>query len=337
MESGHTTSLKDRFLGCLLGQAIGDALGMPFECWERSRIESARGWVDRYYPLLTDDGTEVMRAGEVTGDTEMSLCLLEGLISSGGFVDPEAIGIRLIKMLDGPAGERIGPTTRLAIDRMIESGNYQAGASGDWLPGNGAATRIVPLGLLHSVGTFNPEVFTREVMRAGLITHHDLTSLNGALAMAYAIHLVTTERIPPEMLADEVAAFVDEDEVARRVRFAGHLVPHGGERRIDLENLDQIGTSSFVAESVGAALYSFACHPEDFRAAVLTAVNAGGDTDTIASMTGALSGAHLGARRLPPDLVDGLESRMYILVAAPGLYRMAQRRAGMFLKLMERE
>ncbi len=337
MESGHKTSLKDRFLGCLLGQAIGDALGMPFEGWERPQIEAVHGWVDRYFPAVADDGVESMRAGEATGDTEMSLCLLEGLISSGGFVDPEAIGIRLIKMLDGPAGERIGPTTRLAIARMLDSDNYQAGASGDWPPGNGAATRSAPLGLLHSVGAFNPEVFTREVMRAGLITHHDLTSLNGALAIAYAVHLVTTERIPPEMLADEVAAFVDEDDVARRVRLAARLIPHGGERSSDLANLEQIGTSSFVAESVAAAIYCFACHPDDLGAAVLTAVNAGGDTDTIASMTGALAGAHLGARRIPSELVDGLESRMYILVAAPGLYRMAQRRAGMFLKLMERE
>ena len=337
MENERRTTLKDRFLGCLLGQAIGDALGMPFEGLSRERIESEHGWVDHYYPLVGDDGNEAMRAGEVTGDTEMSLCLLEGLISAGGFVDPEAVGIRLIKMLSGPVGSRIGPTTRLAIERMDESGNYQAGASGDWLPGNGAATRIASLGLLHSVGSFNPEVFTREIMRAGLITHHDLTSLNGALAMAYAVHLLAVERIPPEMLADEVAAFIDEDEVARRIRMAGRLVPRGSQRDVDLDSLEQIGTSCYVAESVAAAIYCFACHPDDFRAAVLTAVNAGGDADTIASMTGALSGVHLGAKRIPSDLVDGLEARMYILVAAPGLYRMAQRRAGMFLKLLERE
>lgn len=101
--------------------------------------------------------------------------------------------------------------------------------------------------------------------------------------------------------------------------------------------MEQIGTSAFVAEAVAAALYCFATHPNDFSAAVLTAVNAGGDADTVAAMTGALVGTRGGGPALPPELVDGLEARMYILVAAPGLYRMAQRRAGMFLNVLERQ
>lgn len=337
MNATKTTSMKDRFLGCLLGQAIGDALGMPVEGWTASRIRDVFGWLDHYVAGTERGGQAALPAGEVTGDTEMSLCLVEGLISANGFVDPEAIGIRLTKLLDGPIGHQLGLTTSAALKLIQESGDYQQGASGNWPSGNGAATRIAPLGLLHSVGSINAEIFSREVLRAGLVTHHDTTSLNGALAVAYAIRLLAAEQIPPEMLAAEVAAFIDEDEVARRVRLAGQLVSSGGDRESDSANLHQIGTSSYVAESVAAAIYCFACHPDEFRAAVLTAVNAGGDCDTIASLTGALSGVHLGARHLPVDLVDGLEARMYILVAAPGLYRMAQRRAGRYLQLLERE
>lgn len=330
-------SLKDRFLGSMLGLAIGDAMGMPVEGWSPERIRDTYGWLDRYVDRASNDGSVELRAGEITGDTELSLCLVEGLISTNGFVDPEAIGLRLIRLRAGPAYPFFGPTTRLAIERMDESGDYQQGASGDWPPGNGAAARVAPLGLLHAVGHFNPEIFTREVMRAGLITHHDPEALNGALAMAYAVRLLAAEQIPPEMLLQEVAAFVDEDQVARQLRLASRLAANGGDRESDLAHLRQIGTSSYVAESVAAALYCFACHPDDARAAILTAVNGGGDSDTIASMAGALSGAHLGAHGLPPDLVDGLEARMYILVAGPGLHRMAQRRAGFFLKLLERE
>ena len=337
MSSATTTSRKDRFLGCLLGQAIGDALGMSVEGWTPEQIREKFGWLDHYIGRSASDGEEDMRPGEITGDTEMSLCLVEGLISANGFVDPEAVGIRLVKMLDGPVRHRLGPTTLSAILRMDETGDYQHGANGSWPAGNGAAARIVPLGLLHSVGSFNPEVFSREVMRAGLITHNDPESLNGALAIAYAVRLLATEQIPPEMLAAEVAAFIDEDSVARNIRLAGQLIQAGGARESDLAHLRQIGTSSYVAESVAAAIYCFACHSEEFADAVLTAVNAGYDCDTVAAMTGALSGVHLGARRLPGALVDGLEARMYILVAAPGLYRMAQHRAGMFLRLLERE
>ncbi len=223
MESSTKTSLKDRFLGCLLGQAIGDALGMPVEGWSAQRIQDEFAWLDHYVARLTPNGDEEMRAGEITGDTEMSLCLAEGLISAHGFVDPEAVGIRLIKLREGPGGQCLGPTTLAAIERMEATGDYQYGAGGDWPAGNGAAVRIVPLALLHSVGSFNPEIFAREVMRAGLITHHDPESLNGALAIAYAVRLLATEMIPPEMLASEVAAFIDEDEVARKIRLAGQL------------------------------------------------------------------------------------------------------------------
>ncbi len=337
MEGSARTSLKDRFLGCLLGEAIGDALGMPVEGWSAERIRDTFGWLDHYEQPTPNGHADDLRAGEITGDTEMSLCLVEGLISANGFVDPEAVGIRLIKLLQSPTGRYLGRTSRLAIERMDETGEYQQGASGDWPAGNGAAARIVPLGLLHAVGHFNPEVFTREVIRAGLITHHDPESLNGALAVAYAIRLLAVEQIPPDLLLSEVAAFIDEDQVARQVRLAAQLVPSGGEQQADLANLHRIGTSSYVAETVAAALYSFAVHPDDFADAVFSAINAGGDTDTIGSITGSLCGVHLGARRLPPDLVDGLEARMYILAAAPGLYRMAQRRAGMFLRLTERE
>ena len=331
------TSLKDRFLGCLLGLAIGDAFGMPVEGWTQEEIRQAYGWLDHYVARRGSDQAVISQPGEITGDTEMALCLVEGLISAGGFVDPEAIGVRFIKLFNGPSECFLGPTTRTAIERMEQTGDYQDGARGDWPSGVGAAARIAPLGLLHAVGHFNSEVFTREIIRAGLITHCDPESLNGALAMAYALRLVANDEIPPEMLIPEVAAFIDEDSVARSLRLAGRLAPHGGDPAADLAHLRQIGTSSYVAEAVAAALYCFVCHPNDFSGAVQTAVNAGGDTDTIASMAGSLSGAHLGARRLPPELVDGLEARMYILVAAPGLYRMAQRRAGMFLMLLERE
>jgi ADP-ribosylglycohydrolase len=317
--------------------AIGDALGMAVEGWTAERIQTEFGWLDHYESRRNGSGEVELERGEITGDTEMALCLTEGLISAGGFVDPDAIGIRFVKMIERPGPDLLGRTTRLAIERMAETGEYQQGAGGDWLPGNGAAARSAPLGLLHAVGRFNPEVFTREILRAGLITHYEPEALNGALALAYAVRLVVNGEIPPEMLLAEVASFVDEDEVARKIRQADQLVSSGGTPEADRDHLRQIGTSAYVAEAVAAALYCFATHPNDFRAAILTAVNAGGDTDTIAAMTGALSGAHLGARALPPDLVDGLEARMYILVAAPGLYRMAQRRAGMFLNLLERQ
>lgn len=327
---------KDRFLGGLLGLAIGNALGMPVEGWSHDRIEETYGWITGYLPRVDDEGTEILAAGEITGDTEMALCHVESVITAGGFVDPETTGLRFLRLYHGDSRKFMGRTTKLALERTDETGNFQNGAVGDWPAGNGVAVRIAPIGLMHSLGRLNPEVFTRDVMRAGLITHCHPEALNGALAMAYAVRLLASDEVPPEVLIDEVLAFIDEDDVARRIRLADRLVRTGGDRERDVANLAQIGTSGYVAESVAAALYCFATYANDFESAVLTAINAGGDTDTIGAMTGALAGTHLGASAIPVRLVDGLEGRMYILVAGPGLYRAAQRRAGLFLQLHRR-
>ena len=155
-------------------------------------------------------------------------------------------------------------------------------------------------------------------------------------SLEHKIYYKYRREVPPELLIPEVAAFIDEDNVARRLRLAGDLAGRAGDSERDLANLERIGTSGYVAEAVAAACYCFVTHPDDFTAAVLTAVNAGGDADTVAAMTGALAGAYLGAAAIPGDLVDGLEGRMYLLVSAPSLYRVAQRRAGLFLQLLER-
>lgn len=337
-EPGSTpVSRKDRFLGCLLGLAIGDALGMPVEGWDRQRIAETHGWIDRYLPRTDDAGQIVVAAGEFTDDTELALCQVEALITAGGFVDPEAVGMRLLRLMQSESERFLDATTRAAIARMEETLSFQDGVPGDGVPGAAVAAQIAPVGLMHALSRLNAELFTREVLRAGLITHSHPESLNGALAMAYAIWLLAAEDVPPELLIPEVASFIDEDSVARRLRLAGELVGRGGDRERDLANLQQIGTSGHVAEAVAAAMYSFVTHNDDFTATVETAVNAGGDTDTIGAMAGALAGTHLGAPAIPPELVDGLEGRMYILVAGPGLYRAAQRRAGQFLRLHRRQ
>lgn len=325
-------SPKDRFLGCLLGLAVGDALGMPVDGWTREEIAARYGRVDGYLPR-TDGDAVTVAAGEFTDATEVALCHVEALITSGGFVDPEAVGRRLMLLARGEGRRFLDPTTLAAVERMEELNQFQEGVVGTGPPDARVAAQIAPVALMHALGRLNAEVFTREVLRAGLITRCHPEALNGALAMAYAIWLLAAEGIPPDVLIPEVAAFIDEDDVARHLRLAEALAPQGGDRERDLTNLRQIGTSDAVAEAVAAALYAFVANADEFGAAVLTAVNAGGATATIGAMTGALAGVHLGAAAIPPDLVEGLAGRAYILVAGPSLYRAAQLRAGRFFQI----
>lgn len=329
----QSISPRDRFLGCLLGMAIGDALGMPVEGWTAEQIAATHGWIDRYLPRTASNGMIEAEAGEFTDDTELALCQVEGLITTQGFVDPVGVGLRLERLAEGPAGRFLDSTTKLAISKFGDTESYQDGVIAGGRAGNGAISLAIPIALIHSVGRFNPELFTREVIRAALITHAHLESLNAALAAAYGVWLQATESVPPAMLVEEIATFIDEDRVAEKLRFAGTMVGAAPDRERDLANLRQIGTSSDAAETVAASLYCVATYQNDSEGAMLTAANAGGDTDSIAAIVGALTGARVGGSGLPRRLVEGLAGSMYIGVATPGFYRTAQRRAGMLLAL----
>ena len=327
-------SVSDQFTGCLLGMAIGDALGVAGAGLNRSELVAKFGEITTYQPLRGVDGAVLSQAGQMSDNSELALCLVESMATSAGFVDPLTAGFRFTRLLHGEHAHFLGGTTRAALVRAEATSENQAGIGGDGTAGVSPAARVAPIGLVHALGRFNPELLTREVLRSCLITHAHPEAVNGALAIAYAIDRLTRRETPPVMLVSDVLAFVDEDAVARQLRLAERLLQAGNAD--DAEALARIGTSGYVAEAVAAALYLVAAHDGDFESAVLASANAGGASTAIGAMVGALTGAWCGAQRLPLKLVDGLESRMYILMAAPALLRTAQRRAGLFLQLHQR-
>lgn len=332
MPPGSPT-VKDRYIGAMLGMAIGDALAMPTRGLDRQTIAERFGSIETYQPLLSADGDMQVPAGQFTDNTELAMCLAESLVTSNGFLDPDTAGFRFEQVLRSDYNHFLGNTTRQALERAVETAEYQSGLGGDLTAGAGPAARVVPVALIHALSDFNAEVFVREVLRSTLITHAHPESVNGAVAVAYAARLMVRRELPPELLIDEVLAFIDEDEVARKLRLARRLLDANTET---VDALDQIGTSGYVAEAVAAALFIFSQHYSDFERVVVTAANAGGATSTIGAIAGALAGAWTGAEKLPLPLVDGLDGRMYILMAAPTVLRIAQMRAGLYLQLHQR-
>ena len=326
-------SVKDRYLGALLGMAIGDALGIGSNGLTREEIEDRYGRIEGFLPLSDIDGNELEPAGQFSENTELAICLAESLLTSNGFVDPATAGYRFVQVLNGPHAHFLGNTTRRALERAAASGDYQDGEGGPISAGAGPAGRVMPVALVHALADLNTEVFVREVLRSTLITHAHPAAVNGALASAFALRLAIRREAPPEFTIDEVLSFIDEDEVAARLRVARQLAERGGSMPAD--DLDVVGASGYVAEAVSAALYTYARFGEDFEATVMTAANQGGASSTIGAISGALSGARLGASALPLRLIEDFDARMYLLMAAPALLRVAQQRAGLFLHLQQ--
>lgn len=335
MQERERADLLDQFTGCLLGLAIGDALGAPVSGWTREAIAARYHWLDQFVPLVTEDGEIIFRAGEFTDETELALCLVESVISARGYLDVAAAGYRFLRLLDGPTARFLDEPTRRALAAAAEHGDFQRGVAGPGTATGSAAARVAPIGLLHALSRFNPDLLVRDVLRATLITHAEPEVINGALAVAYAILLLVQGTTPPDVLLDEVARFIDEDAVAQRLRRAA-LQPVPADDEELVRTLAALGTSAAVDEVVATAFASFAAAHDDFARAVALAINIGGATDTRGAITGALAGAHLGASRLPTALVEGLEGRPSILLAARGLFQAAQQRAGRFVRLLVR-
>jgi ADP-ribosylglycohydrolase len=153
------------------------------------------------------------------------------------------------------------------------------------------------------------------------ITHLDPRCAAGAAAVARAVAIAGTQRaIDAGTFLEDVAACAEADDqsVARAIRdLEGwiSLNPLKAARHVQESGLDPAhmnrwqGISAFVTPSVLWSLYAFLRSPDDYWETICTAIGVGGDTDTMAAIAGAISGARLGVEALPGHLVDRLNDR----------------------------
>ncbi len=341
--SQKQVTLESRIHGSFLGIAIGDALGMPVETMTARQILDATqgsgisGYVDPIQHRIKD--SEHLKRGSTTDDTQLSLAVARSLMSRNGFSVESQAYHHVLEMARGDFGW--GRSTRNAITELalwFESGGAvgRKPLSEVEMPpnqparigtGNGVAMKIVPLALWHFANppsSENRENFLDDALDLGLMTHGDPRASFAAVAVgaviAECLNWDTSEineRLPAfvktvktGVLNSVIAAEKEnrdfrpnKDTLSRRLAMAFKLL-HDPERL-----LKEVGNGCFALESVPFAIATFLRHPTDFRAAVLEAVNAGGDADTTASMVGAMSGALLGQESIPEDLIQGLRKR----------------------------
>jgi len=184
---------EDRFLGALLGMAIGDALGMPVEGWSRERIAERYGALDGYHLRVFADGTEV-KAGEFTDETEIALCVVESLTANDGVLDPENVGARMAYLARGESKRWMGADTLAALERAEETLSFRVAIDEDGPATGEVAARGVPIGLLHAVGGFDPERFRADVEGVVRLSHGSPAAIAAATAVAYGVRLAARGR-----------------------------------------------------------------------------------------------------------------------------------------------
>lgn len=308
--------------------AIGDALGMPVEGWTRARIVERLGVITDYRRRVFADGTEI-QPGEFTDESEIALCLVESLTANAGLLDPDNVGARLGYLARGESKRWMSADTLAALARADETLEFRVPIDEDGPATGEVAARGVAIGLLHAVGRYDAAAMASDVEGAVRLTHGSPAAVTAALAMAIGVRLAARDEVPPVSLARETAAVLGGGSLAAALAEVDRLVDAG---MSGAGLLTEVGTGEAATEAVPAA-FGAAMLAERFEDAVFWAVNAGGDTDTVGALAGALAGARFGVAGLPQRLIDDLGGRIYISLAAPWFFRSAQRRAGLLIEL----
>ena len=314
---------ENQFLGALLGMAIGDALGAPVSGMDRAEIAARFGTIDRFQGR-TQAGAEEIHPGEFTDETELALCIVESMTANRGNLDLETAGVRMLHLAAGPSRRWMYPATLAALDAAADTLEFSVPLDEDGPATGDVAARGVPVGLVHAVGRLDASRLRADAEAVVRLTHGGPAAFNAATAIAYAVRLAATGA-PRETWARDTAEFLGGGELAERLAELDQLLVLASTSLPDA--LERTGTGLDATESVPAAFAAAMSEPV-FENAVYAAVNAGGATDTVGALTGALAGAAGGASGIPQDLIDGLEGRIYVSLAAPWFHKAARQRAG---------
>jgi ADP-ribosylglycohydrolase len=307
---------RDQFVGCIVGQCLGDALGFAVEgqppavCAHYAEVD-----LDPDHPALRKRPPFLF--GQYTDDSQLARELLLSLVERRG-LDPADYAARI--MLQFTGNRVVGPGRATTEAALRLAGGVAWTESGTPAPsaGNGSAMRAAPIGLFY---WDRPAERMRAAHDQGRITHADPRCSAGAAAIAGAVALALRPgSLDPDefllRLAPEVETFdAAFGDYLHRLRGWVALPPDEAAAPIARAGLEPEpdegweGISPFVVGSVLWSLYSFLRSPDDYWTAIRIAIAVGGDADTTAAMTGAISGARLGLDAVPLDLALRLTDR----------------------------
>lgn len=314
--AGGPPSARSRVLGAVLGAAVGDALGHPTEF-----LPSYAAIRQRYGPAGVT-GFELWweRDGErfapYTDDTQMAEIVLKTLVSHGGgsailapLMEEMASGFA-VWSTDPQGGHRAPGNACLAGAQRLKSGVSWREAGGQTAGGCGSVMRAYPFGLLLHHDVERAEHWAVEHSR---MTHQDPMALAACAAMAVGMAAEMNGQPPDDVLQSMVEGAGRHDATTAAMAQKALVDARGGAIPEDV----LVRLQGWAAhEAIAAAMFVVSRHPRDIRGALLEGANAPGDSDSIATLAGALLGARLGLEAIPIDWVRDVERSEELLVLA---------------------
>jgi ADP-ribosyl-[dinitrogen reductase] hydrolase len=287
-----------RYRGCLLGLAVGDAVGTTLEFMPPGSFEPITDMVG--------GGPFRLNPGEWTDDTSMALCLAESLILTGGFDPVDQLNRYVRWYREGHLSSTgscfdIGNTIRKALLKFEQTNEPFSGDLDPRSAGNGSIMRLAPVPLFFAA---NPAVAVEKAAESSRTTHGALTCVDACRYLGGLIVGAVTCAAKEELLSERYSPLSDNwtenplcaeiDEIARG-SFKHRKPP-------------KIRGSGYVVKSLEAALWAF-YRTDSYRDGCLMAANLGDDADTTAAVYGQIAGAFYGEEGIPKKWKEKLVLR----------------------------
>lgn len=325
--------MNNKYIGCLIGAAAGDALGAPTETRNPQRIVSHfNGPVRTFLAPPNDVFARGNRPAQVTDDFSLAYVTLLTVLETNSV--SQEIAIQSLVNWANPQYNYLhlaGPTTQATIRRLqgeqVSSSDFVI-ASDNAKATNGLAMKIAPIALL-SHGDIQKALDI--TVTIGMVSHHNQIAIAAGCAVAAA----TAQALRESSTLDDVlqaalqGAFEGEQRaiklgadilagssVHRRIQHALAIARSAKSKLTGTQELiDLIGTGILAYESIPTAFGLLLLYQDEPLEAVFAAVNIGNDTDTIATIVGGILGAFHGADIFPEDYLPMLdEANEYDLV-----------------------
>lgn len=304
----NSSILADRFRGCLLGLAIGDALGTTLEFKTRKEEES--------HTEITGGGVFNLKKGEWTDDTSMALCLAYSLLDKKAFDPKNQMQLYQKWYRDGLFSSNgscfdIGNTTSTAIELFEQTGNPFSGSEDERSAGNGSLMRLAPVPL------FFASIPSEGILNAGLsskTTHGNQVAVDACRYFA-ALILGALVGVKKDVLLNDIyepskdywSYYPLSEAIVELIR-SNYLI----------KKREEIKSTGYVKDSLEAALWAFGT-TDSFEKGMIRAVNLAGDSDTIGAIYGQIAGAYYGETCIPYRWIKSIKYNHYFYYLADEL------------------
>lgn len=314
--------LKDKVLGTIVGAAVGDAMGAPTEMRTKKQIvEKFGGYVKDFMKPPEDVFARGRKAGQVTDDFSVAYYILKAIIKNDGRFNEEIMKEGLLAWSNDEEYFEpfAGPTTRKAVEKMLGKEtttledfiiNYNGQGT------NGSAMRVFPVGLINYKKGYN---VISDTIISCKPTHFNNLSIAGACAISSAVSKALEENVTLDDIFDsalkaaeignakgvELGRIAAGPSMVKRIEWAIKIGKESTNFDELLDNIsDYIGSGIHICESVPAVFGLIAGVEGNTMEGIYAGVNVGNDTDTVATMIGAILGAFNGIESIAKGYLE---------------------------------